>query len=162
MANERTAAKRDRLTFLHGDLNALDLPRQEFDTVISLDSLYWANDLTQTMSRIVEAIKPGGQIGAFMMQGPWDDGPPGTLAAEDTELGRVLVALGLAYEAVDYTEKNIEFWTRNWQAAVDMLDDFEAEGNGFMAKSLIKEAEEEFLPAIESNKMTRYLYHIRL
>ena len=37
---------------------------------------------------------------------------------------------------------------------------FESEGNGFIAQGLIKEAEEEFLPAIKVNKMTRYLYQI--
>jgi len=51
---------------------------------------------------------------------------------------------------------------RYWKAAIDLRDDFEAEGNGFIAASLIKEAEEEFLPAIEAGKMTRYLYHVRL
>ncbi len=162
VANERTADKRSRLTFMTGDLNALDLPAQSFDAAISLDSLYWAADLADTMSQVVRAIKPGGQIGIFMMQGPWDDDPPGTVAANDTELGRALSQLDLTYEAHDYTARNVEFWRRNWQAAVDLHDDFEAEGNGFIAESLIKEAEEEFLPAIEVEKMTRYLYHVRL
>ena len=162
VANERTADKRSRLTFMTGDLNALDLPAQSFDAAISLDSLYWAADLADTMSQVVRAIKPGGQIGIFMMQGPWDDDPPGTVAANDTELGRALSQLDLTYEAHDYTARNVEFWRRNWQAAVDLHGDFEAEGNGFIAESLIKEAEEEFLPAIEAEKMTRYLYHVRL
>ncbi len=162
VATERTSDKRDRLIFVKGDLNALELPQQDFDTVVSLDSLYWANDLTETVSRIVQAVKPGGQIGVFMMQGPWDSDPPGVLAAEDTELGRVLSQLSLSYEAIDYTEKNVEFWKRNWRTAVDMLDEFEAEGNGFIAQSLIKEAEKEFLPAIAANKMTRHLYHIKM
>ena len=43
-----------------------------------------------------------------------------------------------------------------------MRDDFEAEGNGFIAASLIKEAEEEFLPAIKAGTLTRYLYHVRV
>jgi hypothetical protein len=43
-----------------------------------------------------------------------------------------------------------------------LRDDFEAEGNGLISAALIKEAEEELLPAIEAGKMTRYLYHVRL
>ena len=43
-----------------------------------------------------------------------------------------------------------------------MRDDFEAEGSGFIAASLIKEAEEEFLPAIKAGTLTRYLYHVRV
>ena len=162
VANERTADKRIRLTFMTGDLNALDLPEQSFDAAISLDTLYWAADLADTLSRTVRAIKPGGQMGVFMMQGPWDDDPPGTIAANDTELGRALSKLNLTYQAHDYTARNVEFWRRNWKSVVDLRDDFEAEGNGFIAAGLIKEAEEEFLPAIEAGKMTRYLYHVRL
>ncbi len=162
VANERTADKRSRLTFMTGDMNVLDLPAHSFDAAISLDTLYWAADLADTLSQVVRAIKPGGQMGIFMMQGPWDDDPPGIVEAGDTQLGRALSKLNLTYDAYDYTTQNVEFWRRNWEAAVDLRDDFEAEGNGFIAASLIKEAEEEFLPAIEAGKMTRYLYHVRL
>lgn len=162
MAQERTAGKRDRLTFVRGDLNDLDLAAHTFDAAISLDTLYWAADLAGTMSRVVRAIKPGGQIGIFMMQGPWDDDPPGTVPAAETELGKALSKLDLRYEADDYTARNVAFWQRHWQSSVDLRSDFEAEGNGFIADSLIKEAEEDFLPAIKAEKMTRYLYHVRL
>jgi hypothetical protein len=67
-----------------------------------------------------------------------------------------------AYEAHDYTAESVAFRRRIWQEAVDLRDDFKSEGNGFIAEGLIKEAEEEFLPAIKAEKMTRYLYHIRL
>lgn len=160
VAQDRTTEKRDRLSFVQGDMNALDLEPNSFDAVMSLDTLYWAVDLQATMAKLVEAIKPGGQICVFMMQGPWDDDPPGRVPAEKTELGQVLAAIGLRYEEHDYTAKNIAFWQRNHQAAVDLLDMFESEGNGFIGQGLIKEAEEEFLPAIKVDKMTRYLYQI--
>ena len=160
VAQERTREKQQYLSFVQGDMNALDLEPNSFDAVMSLDTLYWAVDLEATMAKLVEAVKPGGQICVFMMQGPWDDDPPGQVPAEKTELGQVLAALGLRYEAHDYTAKNIAFWQRNHQAAVDLLDMFDSEGNGFIAQGLIKEAEEEFLPAIKANKMTRYLYQV--
>ena len=95
-----------------------------------------------------------------MMQGPWDNDPSGKVPAKETNLGQVLAQLGLRYEAHDYTEQNKAFWKRNYQAAVELLDTFKAEGNEFIARSLIKESEEEFLPAIEADKMTRYFYRI--
>jgi len=160
VAQDRTTEKRDRLSFVQGDMNALDLEPNSFDAVMSLDTLYWAVDLQATMAKLVEAVKPGGQICVFMMQGPWDNDPPGRVPAEKTELGQVLAAIGLRYEEHDYTTKNIAFWQRNHQAAVDLLDMFESEGNGFIGQGLIREAEEEFLPAIKVDKMTRYLYQI--
>ena len=159
-ALDRTVEKRSRLDFVQGDMNDLHLEPASFDVAMSLDTLYWAVDLEATVAKLFEAVKPGGQICIFMMQGPWDDDPPGTVPAEETDLGQVLAKLGLQYEAHDYTDQNKAFWKRNYQAAVDLLDTFKAEGNEFIARSLIKESEEEFLPAIEADKMTRYFYQI--
>lgn len=160
VARNRTVDKKDRLSFAQGDMNDLDLEPNSFDAVMSLDTLYWAVDLNSTMAKLAAAVKPGGQVCVFMMQGPWDDDPPGQVPPEETELGRVLETLGLSFEAHDYTARNVAFWQRNYQAAVDLLDMFESEDNGFIVQGLIKEAEEEFLPAIRANKMTRYLYQI--
>ena len=161
-ASERTADKRDRLTFRDGDMNALDLPAQSFDAVISIDTLYWVADLTDTLRQVVGTIKPEGQIGIFLLQGRHDADPPDILEADKTNLAQALAALNLTYDAVDYTTQNAAFWLLNWEAATDLRDAFETEGNGFIAASLIKEAEEEFLPAIEAGTLARYLYHVRL
>ena len=162
VANERTADKRDRLTFLQGDMNALDLPTGSFDAAISLDTLYWVADLADTLAQVARTIKPGGQIGIFMLQGRQEGDPPEILEADSTELAQALSKLNLTYDAYDYTTRNAEFWNRIKEAAAELHDDFEAEGNGFITASLIREADEEFLPAIEAGTLTRYLYHVRL
>ncbi len=162
VANERTAKKRTRLTFVTGDMNALDLPEQSFDAAISLDTLYWVADLADTLSQVVRTIKPGGQIGIFMLQGRGEDDPPEILEADNTKLAQALSKLNLTYDAYDYTAQNAEFWQRIWKAATDLRDDFEAEGNGFIAASLIREAEEDFFPAIEAGTLTRYFHHARV
>ena len=161
-ASERTAGKRSRLTFVTGDMNALDLPEQSFDAVISLDTLYWVADLADTLSQVVRVIKPGGQIGIFMQQGRGESDPPEILEAGNTELSQTLASLDLTCDTDDYTARNAEFWQRVWAAATDLRDDFEAEGNGFIAASLIRESEEDFFPAIKAGTLTRYLYHVRL
>ncbi len=161
-AKERTADKSSKLTFMQGDMNALDLPERSFDAAISLDTLYWVADLADTLSQVVRTIKPGGQIGIFMLASRGADDPPEALEPGNSGLGQALSKLNLAYDAYDYTTRNGEFWRRIWKAATDLRDDFEAEGNGFIAASLIREAEEEFLPAIEAGTLARYLYHLRL
>ncbi len=152
----------DRLTFLQGDMNALDLPAGSFDAAISLDTLYWVADLADTLARVARTIKPGGQIGIFMLQGRSEGDPPEILEADNTRLAQALSKSNLRYQAHDYTAQNAEFWKPNKDAAAELRDDFEAEGNGFIAASLIREADEEFLPAIEAGTLTRYLYHVRL
>lgn len=161
-AKQRSADKGDRLTFLHADMNALDLPAGSFDAAISLDTLYWVADLADTLSQVARTIKPGGQIGIFMLQGRRAGDPPEILEADNTRLAQALSKLNLRYRAYDYTARNTEFWKRNKQAATELRDDFEAEGNGFIAASLIREADEDFLPAIEAGTLRRYLYHVRL
>ena len=162
MAKERTADKRSKLTFLQGDMNALDLPAQAFDAAISLDTLYWVADLADTLSQVVRTIKPGGQMGIFMLADRGADDPPETTEAANTSLGRVLSKLNLTWDAYAYATQNAEFWQRIWQAATDLRNDFEAEGNGFIAESLIREAEEDFFPSIQAGTLARYLYHVRL
>ncbi len=162
LAQERTADKRSRLTFLTGDMNALELPESSFDAVISLDTLYWVADLADTLSQIVRAIKPAGQMGIFMVQNLVDGDPRNILEADNTKLAQALSRLNLAYDSYDYTTRNAEFWRRILEAATALRDRFEAEGNGFIAASLIQEAEEEFLPAVRAKTLTRYLYHVRL
>ncbi len=161
-AKERTADKSSKLTFLQGDMNALDLPAQSFDAAISLDTLYWVADISDTLSQVVRTIKPGGQIGIFMLASRGTDDPPETLEADNTGLGRALSKLNLACDTYDYTARNVAFWQSVWKAATELRDDFEAEGNGFIAASLIREAEEDFLPAIEAGTLARYLYHLHL
>lgn len=39
-AQKRTAAKSERLTFLVGDINQLDLPPETFDVILAIDSVY--------------------------------------------------------------------------------------------------------------------------
>lgn len=161
-ALERTADKRSRLTFVQGDMNALDLPERSFDAAISLDTLYWVADLGDTLSQVVRTLKPGGQIGIFMLADRGEDGPPSTLEAGNSDLGQALSKLNLTYDAYDYTTRNAEFWRRIFEAATELRDDFEAEGNGFIAASLIRESEEDFFPAIKAGTLARYLYHVRL
>lgn len=161
-ATARTAAKRDRLSFVTGDINALDLPERSFDALVSLDTLYWVADLGAALGGIARLVRPGGRIGAFMVTGLAEGATPGPDHAHETPLGRAAAELGLGFEAVDYTRANADFWRRIHAAAIALQPEFEAEGNGFIPASLIREARADFLPAIEAGTMARYLYMLRV
>lgn len=161
-ANRRTAAKRSRLTFQRGDMNALDLTADSFDAVVSLDTLYWAADLESTLSQLARALRPDGQMAIFMNHHIEEGDDPGRLALEHTALSKALTALEWRFEASDYTRQIGAFWQANWRAATDLQHAFEAEGNGFIAASLIRESEEDYLPDIRAGRIVRYLYHVRI
>lgn len=161
-ASERSLDKQSRLAFRQGDMNALDLAPASLDAVMSLDTLYWAADLEDTLSQLVAALRPGGRMGLFMNHHIGDGEDPAGLAPERTPLSKALLALGLSFETRDHTTQIGAFWQRVWEAATALRETFEAEGNGFIAASLIRESEEEYLPDIRGGRIARYLYLVRL
>ncbi len=161
-ANARTEGKRDRLTFLQADMNSLELPTHSFDAGISLDTIYWLADITEALSSIVRLIKPGGQLGIFIVQTLGEGDQPEVLAANKTWVALALSKLNLEYEAHDYTASFREFWPKVKEAAEALREDFDAEGNGFICESLLREADDEYLPALRANELRRYLYLVRV
>lgn len=91
-----------------------------------------------------------------------DGDPPENLEAEKTAPAQALAKLALSYEVADYTASNAAFWRRVKDAATELREDFAAEGNAFICDNWLKEADNEFLPAIENGTVARYLYHVRL
>ena len=45
---------------------------------------------------------------------------------------------------------------------LELKKDFDDEGNGLIYQHWIKDADAEFLPAIETNDLRRYLYHVHV
>ena len=162
VAQARTVAKRDRLSFVIGDLNGLDLQPSSFDAAISLDALYWVSDLDRTLDDILVSLRPGGQFAVHTLHGRDAGEPIEAMEAQASSIANALDRRGLSYEVSEHTANNAAFWQRNYQAAVDLRDAFWAEGNVWIADSLIREAEEEFLPAFDAGLMARYLFHLRL
>jgi ubiquinone/menaquinone biosynthesis C-methylase UbiE len=161
-ANTRTEDKRSRLTFLQADLNTLELPAQSFDAAISLDSIYWVADFAEALMRIVRTLKPGGQIGILIVHILAYCDRPEELEIDNTPVASALSELDLDYQAHDCTAQFREFWPRVKEAAVALREDFENEGNGFISQNWIREADDEYMPAIKANEIRRYLYHVRL
>ncbi len=159
-ATSRTESKRDRLTFEHGNFNELDYPEGTFDSVISLDTLYWASDLKATLSALKRALKSGGRIGIFMNHHIGEGDTPDLLAARHSKLAKAIAKVGLPLQTFDYTTEIGEFWRRNFAAATDLKEEFEAESNGFIADSLIRESKEDYLPDVEAGRIARYLFFI--
>ena len=158
VALARTESKRDRLNFVIGDLNALDLPPENYDAAISLDALYWVSDLDQSLDAILAAIRPGGQLAIHTLHGREADEPPEAMGPQTSSVAKALDSRKLSYEVSEHTANNAAFWKRNYAAAVDLRDAFAAEGNEWIADSLIRESEDEFLPAFDAGLMARYLY----
>jgi ubiquinone/menaquinone biosynthesis C-methylase UbiE len=161
-ANARTQDKRDRLHFVQGDMNALDLPEQSFDAVMSVDTIYWAEDIDNALSSIARLVKPGGRLGIFIAHTPDYGEGPDSMEPDGSWIAVSLSRLGLEYDVYDFTESFLGFWPRMKKVAVELYDDFVAEGNEFIYAALLKDADDDYLLRGEAGELRRYLYIARV
>jgi cyclopropane fatty-acyl-phospholipid synthase-like methyltransferase len=165
-ARERTAAQADRLAFVVGDINALELPDGAFDAVISIDSLYFSQDYALTIRQLVKALRPGGQMAIFFEHGrePWvprEDFPAESVLADRTPLAEALQANGLSFRTWDFTQDDYRLALRRKQVLAELRPRFEAEGIMFIYENRLGDAQG-VSQAIEDGLHARYLYHVRL
>jgi SAM-dependent methyltransferase len=164
-ARARTTAKQDRLTFLTGDMNALELPSRAFDAIMSVDTLYFSDDLPHTVSQLNAALRPGGQMGILFSHGwePWrprEEFNVHTLAPESTPLGLALTANGLAFTVQDFTAEDQRLAHLRQTVLGDMRPQFEAQDLMFVYENRMGDAQG-IARAIEAGLHRRYLYHVR-
>ena len=157
-AANRTSGKRDRLTFVQGDMNSLDFADRSFDKVVSIDTIYWVADIDEALASISRLIKPGGRMGIFIAHTPSIDDSMGANEPHGTWIAKSLKKLGLNCDVYDYTESFLNFWPKLKKIALELRDDFVAEGNEVIFDSFMLDAEEDYLPAAEAGKLRRYLY----
>jgi ubiquinone/menaquinone biosynthesis C-methylase UbiE len=146
LARERTAAKADRLDFVVGDLNALDLPAREFDAVLSIDTIYFSQDYARTIGQLATALRPGGWL-AFLYSYGWE--PPAspeefdatTLALELMPLAEALTANGLSFRAQDWTAADCRLARSRKRILKELKPRFRAEGLDFVYENRMGEAQ---------------------
>jgi ubiquinone/menaquinone biosynthesis C-methylase UbiE len=161
-ARERIRDKAERLTFSLADISDIDLPSESFDTVISVDTLYFSKDLTKTIGQLKTLLQQSGQMGLFYSEIVTSiTGSREELAADQTKLAKALKANGLTFTTYDFTESNLAFWQRSQQIVAEMKPEFEAEGNKDLSEGRIVEGNS-VLELAKAGRMSRYLYHARI
>jgi ubiquinone/menaquinone biosynthesis C-methylase UbiE len=157
-AFSRTQSKRSRLHFVEADLNTLDLPDKSFDAAIVVDAIYWVDNEKDVLARIVKTLKPGGKLAILIVHLLEYCEAPEELEIDKTYIASALDDLKLNYQSFDLTDSFSRFWPRAKQTMLALKDDFEREGNGYICEHWLREANKEFLPALEADELRRYLY----
>jgi cyclopropane fatty-acyl-phospholipid synthase-like methyltransferase len=161
-ADERTASKRDRLSFLAGDINRLNLPPAAFDWILSIDSIYFSGDYVATIHALKAALKPGGGMAFLYAHGrePWvpvEEFRKDSIQADKTPLADALRANGMDFRTWDLTRQDYELALRRRQVLLDLKPQFEAEGALFIFENRMGDAEG-IRQAVEEGLHGRYLY----
>ncbi len=165
LAQERTAAKRDRLLFVVGDINTLTLPPEAFDAILSIDSIYFSDDYSFTLGEWTRALRPGGRMGIYFAHGRagWVGPEPfraETLEPDKTPLADALQANGLAYHAYDFTQDDYRLALLRQQVLPELRERFEADGLGFVYENRMGDADG-IRQSIEEGQHRRYLYLVQ-
>jgi len=160
-AQERTKEKQDRLKFITMDMNALDFPKESFDAIIAIDTLYFVGNINKTIQKMKEILKENGKLGIFFSQMVKTEENKEKLLPNKTIIAQTLKKCNLRFRTWDFTESEKEFWKKNISIAETLKDEFAKEGNSHIYESRINEAKS-VLKFVDSDRISRYLYIVNL
>jgi ubiquinone/menaquinone biosynthesis C-methylase UbiE len=161
-ARQRTDDKKDHLTYLVGDMDDLSFEEHSFDAVISIDTLYFVENINATIEKLKNLLKtPNGKLAIFYDQSCAPDESRDVLLPENTKVGKALSSNGLAYETVDYTANSKRIWIREIQAAEELKELFAKEGNTDIYEDRAQDAKRT-LETIRNGRQVRHFYLARL
>jgi 2-polyprenyl-3-methyl-5-hydroxy-6-metoxy-1,4-benzoquinol methylase len=161
-AIKRTAGK-ENLFFRKGSINDINYEEQSFDAVLSVDTLYFADDLLRTIREILQWIKPGGCFAAFFSEFRFSrEDPLDKLTPHGTGLAKALIDMQIPYDVYDFTKSHYDVMRRKKIVLSGMKQQFEAEGTSILFDNAFTESIEEDMSFEEFSKFSaRYLYIIR-
>jgi 2-polyprenyl-3-methyl-5-hydroxy-6-metoxy-1,4-benzoquinol methylase len=145
-AKRRTANKQDRLHFLVGNLEALELEKKSYDLIVSIDSIFFGQEMSITLANLKTLLKPGGAMAIFCSD----------------DLLEALKQNGLTCSVYDRSRAHYRHLQLKHRVASRLKEAFEAEGNGFIWENLMAESLDNTAPYDPGAcSMTRYLYYVR-
>lgn len=145
--------------FREGIIGEIEYPEESFDVITSMDSMYFAKDMTAFVAQIKKWLKPNGVLFVGYQEG---DVMPKTENVETTVLADALRKNGLFFEVTDITKQTYELLKTKREAAMAHQEEFETEGykNWFdllmIQTECVTEEFEQF-----SQKMARYIFVVR-
>ena len=145
--------------FKEGVIGEVDYPEQKFDTIISMDTMYFAKDMTAFVAQVKKWLKSNGVFFVGYQEG---DVMPKTSDSQTTVLSNALDKNGMTYEVTDITKPTYDLLQLKRKSAILHQAEFETEGHKNWFDMLILQTE----CAMESfeqfnKKMSRYVYVIR-
>jgi len=154
IAKNRTKNKKDSLHFEVGNMMNLKYEDNLFDTIISIDTLYFVKDLDSVVEKMIKILKPEGKMGIFFHS--WvEDEKKEKFNPADSLLGKTLKKFGLDFYTLDFSKDNYNHWIYKKKVLLELKEKFEKEGNMFLYNNRMGECEsdlEEFL---------RFLYIVK-
>lgn len=148
-----------RADFREGVIGEVDYEENSFDVIISMDTIYFAKDMSDFVAQVKRWLKKDGVFFVGYQEGdviPKTDGVAATLLAE------ALRQNGLQYEVTDITRQTYDMLRKKREAAMAHQEEFRAEKQEDWFDLLLLQTECAIEPYEEfARKMARYLFVAR-
>lgn len=149
----------DNAAFREGVIGEIDYPEGAFDLIISMDTMYFAKDMTAFVGQIRRWLK---QDGVFFVGYQEGDVIPKTESHRTTRLAAALEAHHMPYEATDITHQTYMLLRRKREAARRQREALIAEGNQMWYDMLMGQTECSTVPYERfRERMARYIFVCR-
>ncbi|MCT4660369.1 MAG: class I SAM-dependent methyltransferase [Tissierellales bacterium] len=149
MANERNKSNA-LINFLEMDFDELTFRDDEFDAVVSIDTLYFSSDLHKLIKQLKRITKNGGKLYIFLTT--ISNGKIG----EEIDIKKILRCEKLSFSFTDFTEDERRFWTNHNRVIEEMRRKYSNEN---LLEELYIEGEY-LLKYISENKVSRGFYMV--
>lgn len=159
-AKGRNGTKSNSLFFEVGIIGEKQYAPESFDVILSVDTMYFATDLTAFVKQIFGWLKPQGLFATFYSEFRFtDETPIEKLEKDNTELAQTLKQLNLSYEAIDYIANHFEHMKHKRATALEMKDEFLQNGLEQYFKNAISQSVDMNMTYDEFiNFSSRYMY----
>ena len=145
--------------FREGIIGEIEYPEESFDVITSMDSMYFAKDMTAFGAQIKKWLKPNGIFFVGYQEG---DVMPKTESVETTVLVDALRKNGMSFGVTDITMQTYELLKTKREAAIAHQEEFEAEGYKEWFDLLMWQTECVTEPFEQfKEKMARYIFVVR-
>ena len=142
--------------FRQGIIGEIDYTENFFDVIISMDTIYFAKDMSNFVAQVKSWLKPQGIFFIGYQEG---DVMPKTKSLSTTEIAKCLEINQMKYKVFDITTKTYEMLKKKRESAKAHYDLFCKERNKMWFDMLMFQTEcaEESLESFEK-KMSRYIF----
>lgn len=145
--------------FKEGIIGEVDYPEEEFDVIISMDTMYFAKDMAAFVAQVKKWLRPDGVFFVGYQEG---DVMPKTQDIHTTVLSNALDKNGMVYEVTDITKQTYDLLQLKRKSAMKHQAAFETEGHSNWFDMLMLQTECVMEPFEQfKEQMARYIYVIR-
>lgn len=159
----RVSNKSKKIYYEEGIIGEKQYKADSFDAIISIDTMYFTENLAKTIADFYRWLKPHGKMAIFYSEFIFNEKDSlEKLLPEGNALVKAFKKINIKYEVYDLTKSHYEHMKLKKQIISGMEKEFEQEGNLMLYENA-------YIESIDSNttyedfskKNARYLYIVR-